>query len=101
MTLNISYSQEADDLLKLNVSGEINSANADEFASGVNEATESMPDFTKILFDLSDLEYISSAGLRVFLMIRKKCEDISIINAADCIHEIFDITGFTDYFKFV
>ena len=54
---------------------------------------------TELIFDFSNLEYISSAGLRVLLSAQKimnKQGSMKIINANDIIREIFDITGFSD-----
>jgi len=52
-----------------------------------------------IILDLSDLEYISSAGLRVLLMGEKKCrlkDRKQVVKGANAsILEIFDITGFS------
>ena len=48
-----------------------------------------------IVIDAQDLEYISSAGLRVLLHLRKINEDLKIINVCSEVYEIFDMTGFT------
>ena len=50
----------------------------------------------KIVFDAEDLEYISSAGLRVILRVRKSCADVKIINVNSAVYEILDMTGFTE-----
>ena len=52
-----------------------------------------------ILMDLADLQYISSAGLRVLLMSEKKCrandKTMTLTNVSQTIREIFDIVGFS------
>ena len=52
----------------------------------------------KLIVDLSKLNYISSAGLRVFLsankMIKKKGGDIRICGLNNTVKEVFDISGF-------
>lgn len=48
-----------------------------------------------IIIDAQDLEYISSAGLRVLLHLRKINADLKIINVCSEVYEIFDMTGFT------
>ena len=57
---------------------------------------------TNIVVDLSEIDYVSSAGLRVFLMAAKKIKSLSgnFILAAmnDHIKEVFDISGFTPIF---
>jgi len=52
-----------------------------------------------LTFDLKDLEYISSAGLRVLLAAQKimnRQGKMTVRNPQDPIHEIFEVTGFTD-----
>lgn len=54
---------------------------------------------TNLLLDLSKLEYISSAGLRVLLVAHKKTlalgTKLEITGANETINEIFKITGFS------
>ena len=48
-------------------------------------------------FDLADLEYVSSAGLRVILMVQKNMKGNFVLkNVKPEIMEIFEITGFAD-----
>lgn len=80
---------------KINVrlSGHIDSANAEEVK---NELISSIGDAEgPVIVDASDLEYISSAGLRILLLLRKKHKDICITEVSPEIYEIFDVTGFT------
>ncbi len=54
---------------------------------------------TSLVFDLNNLEYISSAGLRVLLAAQKvmnKQGSMVVRNVKDDIMEVFDITGFAD-----
>ena len=48
-----------------------------------------------IIIDTQDLEYISSAGLRVLMHLRKNFPQLRIINVNPGIYEILDTTGFT------
>ena len=55
-----------------------------------------------IIMDMKDLEYISSAGLRVFMIMKRDIPDdgaIRIINLNDSVREIFETTGFDLIFK--
>ena len=49
-----------------------------------------------IVIDADNLEYISSAGLRVILKLRKEVADLVIINVASEVYDVLDMTGFTD-----
>ena len=46
--------------------------------------------------DADSLEYISSAGLRVILRLRKEEPKLAIINVVPDVYDVFDMTGFTD-----
>lgn len=53
---------------------------------------------TSLLIDLSELEYISSAGLRTLLTIQKVFApqgEMKLMNIKEKIMDIFEITGFT------
>ena len=80
----------------LKISGRIDSNNAAQFEKEMFDAAgESVTDIT---IDAADAEYISSAGLRVFLKLKKKVSgEVSVINASSDVYDIFDVTGFTSF----
>ncbi len=88
-----------DGALTFFLEGRIDSTNA----SAVEEELQSeisIYDNVDIAFDAGRLEYVSSAGLRVFLKLKKKSKrDIKIINVSDEVFDILDVTGFTDIFE--
>lgn len=52
-----------------------------------------------LFFDFKDLEYISSAGLRILLGLQKvmnKQGEMIIRNANETINDVFEVTGFID-----
>lgn len=54
---------------------------------------------TALTFDLSKLEYISSAGLRVLLSCQKVMNrqgEMKITGANESVMEVFEVTGFVD-----
>ena len=62
---------------------------------------ESKGNITGICVDMKNLEYISSAGLRVLLIMRKALagdSDFSLINMSDQVKEIIETTGFDTIF---
>lgn len=56
----------------------------------------------ELIFDLAQVDYISSAGLRVLLSAQKRMagKTMKIANAKPAVKEVFDITGFSDIFTF-
>lgn len=61
----------------------------------------SLDGVTELVFDCTDLEYISSAGLRVLLGAQKVMNNagkMMIRNVNEPVMEVFEVTGFTDVF---
>ena len=82
-------------VLYLELNGRIDSSNAEQAEALINAIKEAHPDLQSIL-DAENLEYLSSAGLRVVLRMRKNAADLKIINVSSEVYEILDMTGFTD-----
>lgn len=63
-----------------------------------------LKDGTDMLLDCNGLEYISSSGLRIILLIHKKLTALkgrlTLTNVAPSIKSIFDMTGFTSLLNF-
>ena len=60
---------------------------------------EEIGDTKNLILDMKDLEYISSAGLRVLLGAQKKMQKIGsmkVINVCEAVMEVFEMTGFAD-----
>ena len=75
------------------LSGRIDSVNAGELEKTIFEAHEKEGELS---IDAGELEYISSAGLRVLLKLRKQQSGLSILNVSNEVYEILEITGFAD-----
>lgn len=64
------------------------------------ELSECLGGVEKLVFDFVDLQYVSSAGLRVLLSTQKRMKsqrgDMVIQNVNDDVMEVFEITGFVD-----
>ena len=52
--------------------------------------------YDSIVLDAKETKYISSAGLRVVLGLKKKYENVSVINTSIEVYDIFEMTGFTN-----
>lgn len=59
---------------------------------------------TDMRFDLANLTYVSSAGLRVFLLvydsIRKQGGTITVVGANEDVRRIFNLVGFARFITF-
>lgn len=80
----------------LKVAGRLDTTTAPELEAELDGA---IGDAKDLVFDLSGLEYISSAGLRVILKAQKAMNtkgSMKLTGVNDSIMEVFDITGFLD-----
>lgn len=85
-------------ILTVRLSGRIDGNNADETAEKLSAACEGQ-ECDCLYLDAEGLSYISSAGLRVLLKLKKTLDKpVHITNASDEVYDIFDMTGFTDIF---
>ena len=78
------------------LSGRLDTTTSPELEAFVEKE---LTDTQNLVFDLAELEYISSAGLRVILKVQKfmnKKGTMKLVHVSDVIEEIFEITGFTD-----
>ena len=81
--------------LTIEVGDRIDTVTAPDFE---NEINAEMGKFDSLIIDFSNLEYISSAGLRVLIATQKKLKPdnipMTIKNVNDTINEIFRMSGF-------
>ena len=78
--------------LKVAISGRLDTTTAPELEKELD-----FTGITSVEFDLADLEHVSSAGLRVILMVQKNMKGNFVLkNVKPEIMEIFEITGFAD-----
>lgn len=86
------------DILYINIDGKIDATNAPEFEEKINEVIKTNQGKHTVL-DADNLEYISSAGLRVMLRLRKSEPNLAIINVSPEVYSVFEMTGFTEMMK--
>lgn len=93
MNANVTCAMDAD-VLNVALSGNIDSTNApaiqDEIMAALAENT------AKAVVNAAQLNYISSAGLRALLALKKSVGDVSIVEVSSEVYEILEMTGFTE-----
>ncbi|MCR4610268.1 MAG: STAS domain-containing protein [Lachnospiraceae bacterium] len=81
--------------LTIALEGRLDTVTAKDLADDVKDSLNGITDLT---FDLAELSYVSSAGLRVLLMAQKTMADqghMRVINVTEPIEQILEVTGFT------
>ena len=80
----------------LKVSGRLDTTTSPELETEIDNCIE---DAKELVFDMTNLEYVSSAGLRVILKAQKIMNskgNMKLIGVNESVLEIFEITGFSD-----
>ena len=91
MTINVERDFE---LVTLEITGRLDTTTAPNLEAVINEISE---DTKELVFNMAELEYISSAGIRVLLSAYKKMNKsggiMRIEKANDIVLEVFEMTG--------
>ena len=80
--------------MNIAVHGRINTITAPEFEQAIQEGID---DVTRLDIDFADLDYLSSAGLRVLLSAQKAMVnkgEMVLHNVNETVMEVFEVTGF-------
>jgi len=85
------------------IKGRIDSYTAPDLLQKLNEITTQ--NRFKIILDLSEVVFVSSAGLRVLIDIQKTCKKINhgeviLVNLPPRVYETLELAGFVPLFKF-
>jgi anti-sigma B factor antagonist len=88
------------DLIK--VKGRVDSSSASEFTKALEKITDASR--FKIALDMSELEYMSSAGFRALLATQRNCKrynrgELVLVKVPVRIREALELAGFTELFK--
>ena len=94
MTINVERDFE---LVTLEITGRLDTTTAPNLEAVISELSE---DTKELVFNMSELEYISSAGIRVLLGAYSKMKSnngiMRIERANDIVREVFEMTGLSE-----
>ena len=87
--------EKTDNTLKITLDGRIDSTNAADVEKQLDDIVNENS-FEELIIDAQKLEYISSAGLRIILRLKKNNSSLKIVNVSSDVYEIFEMTGFSE-----
>ena len=93
--MTIAIKRNAQEVV-VEVAGRLDTVTAPALDKAIDE---NIYDIQKLVLDLKDLEYISSAGLRVLLTAQKKMQKVGLVklkNVREEVMDVFEMTGFAD-----
>ncbi|RAP28504.1 hypothetical protein DID76_04560 [Candidatus Marinamargulisbacteria bacterium SCGC AG-414-C22] len=99
--MNISFKEDNNNLIAI-VAGRIDTLTSNEFEQALlPKITASM---NTITIDLAAVDYISSTGLRVFIVAQKKAmsfhKSLLIKHAQETVYDVFSVSGLVPLFEF-
>lgn len=83
-----------DGILRIGIEGRVNTNTAPGIEADINEILAANK-FNSIILDFNDLEYISSAGIRILLRLIKTYSDLKIENTSQDVYDVLEMTGMT------
>ena len=93
--MNISIEKE-NGITVLKIEGRLDTTTAPELEKTINAEGESLKN---LVLDFNNVDYISSAGLRVLLTAQKKMNtqgSMELMNVSEAVMDIFEMTGFAE-----
>lgn len=87
-----------DGCLSLSLEGRLDTDASSGFESEINNILTGNR-HNSLIFDASELGYISSSGLRVILKMAKAEKDLTIVNVSPEVYNVFNMTGFSKIIK--
>ncbi|MBQ5398228.1 MAG: STAS domain-containing protein [Ruminococcus sp.] len=88
--------QKSGNRLTITINGRIDTVSAPEAESFINE---NLGETQELILDFKDVNYVSSAGLRVLLSLQKKMNargEMKLINVSEAVSDVFEVTGFSE-----
>ncbi|MDO4939846.1 MAG: anti-sigma factor antagonist [Lachnospiraceae bacterium] len=82
-------------VLTIYLEGRIDTNNANEAQTVIKGITDTN-EYTQLVLDMDQLQYLSSAGLRVMLKLKKENGNMKIVEVIPEVYEVFETTGFTE-----
>lgn len=98
-----TVTQNSPEILAMEMSGELNTVAAQDLQEEIESLQKDM--IKPMLIDVTRLNYISSTGLRIFMIIKKTAnangQTVTLKGLNDIVEKVFKMTGFDKMFEIV
>ncbi len=95
MAVGVSLVHASETSVTIAISGSVTADNAPELDKNIKALRAENPQ-GKLTLDLENLDYISSAGLRIVIMLARRNKGLMVINANEVVYDIFEVTGIVE-----
>lgn len=79
----------------ITLSGRLDTANASAIDAEIAQQLKDSDRTTEVVLDCTNLEYISSTGLRIVLKYKKLFPALRVENVQQEVYQVFELTGFS------
>lgn len=97
--LRVQTSRETPEVMVVSVAGELDVSTARDLEAAVEEACVTKP--AELLFDLSELRFMDSAGIAVLLGATRKVPTVRLREPSPAVRRVLEMTGLTTVLPFV
>ena len=98
-----TVTQNSPEILAMEMNGELNTVAAQDLQEEIESLQKDM--VKPMLIDVTRLNYISSTGLRIFMIIKKTAnangQTLTLKGLNDIVEKVFKMTGFDKMFEIV
>ena len=98
-----TITQNSPEILAMEMNGELNTVAAQDLQEEIESLQKDM--VKPMLIDVTRLNYISSTGLRIFMIIKKTAnangQTVTLKGLNDIVEKVFKMTGFDKMFEIV
>ena len=92
--MNISTTNK-DNQIVITLNGRFDSAAAPVAQKEISDALKNFDEVESITVNMADMDYISSSGLRVIMQLKKKYQQMNVIEANAEVYNVLKLTGLT------
>ncbi len=92
--VDISTTVDPHGVVSIAAAGDVDLSNAAQLAEAVSAAVARSPD--RLVFDLTDLRFIDSAGIAVLVTATNALEDVSVRNPSPIVSRVIELTGLAE-----
>ena len=83
--------------LTIYLEGELNSYNSEQIEKEI-ETIVKENQFESLIIDFENLHYISSAGLRILVSLKRRYDKITLVKVPEQVYDVFEMVGFENIF---
>ena len=87
--------EKTDKAMIVKLAGRLDTACSAQVTAEIDRTLAEAGEICSLMCDCEHLEYISSSGLRILLMLSRRYKDFTVVNVQPQVYDVLETTGFT------